>query len=188
MVYPLQSVELLSSDIQNTESPPYYYVTTAHGTMRQNHMQAEGQEGTGWAISWRVTLRSNNAHPIPLPLPFNRQHFLNMKDMLKAPSKPLALHRYSLILTSKNLWIYVIYYIIMYLLFRCNFALILLSELVVELARVDWSSHLPLLLHVVILGLDLYRPLVFEHSKKLLGNLLVVLACQNDKIAALQAR
>ncbi len=71
---------------------------------------------------------------------------------------------------------------------RCNFALILLSELVVELKGVDWSAHLALLLHVVVLGLDLYRPLVFEHSKKLLGNLLVVLACQNDKMAALQAR
>ncbi len=75
-----------------------------------------------------------------------------------------------------------------YIHYRCNFALILLSELVVELKGVDWSAHLPLLLHVIILGLDLYRPLVFEHSKKLLGNLLVVLACQNNKVAALQAR
>ena len=71
---------------------------------------------------------------------------------------------------------------------RCSFALILLSELVAELCSVDWSPHLPLLLHMVILGLDLHRPLVFEHSKKLLGNLLVVLACKNDKVAALQAR
>lgn len=72
--------------------------------------------------------------------------------------------------------------------FRCNFALIMLSELVIELQEVDWSPYLPLLLHTVVLGLDWFRPLVFEHSKKLLGSLIVVLACRNDKTAALQAR
>jgi len=44
-----------------------------------------------------------------------------------------------------------------------------LSELVIELQEVDWSPHLPLLLHVVLLGLDIYRPLVYEHAKRLLG-------------------
>lgn len=72
--------------------------------------------------------------------------------------------------------------------YRCNFALILLSELVITLQDVDWSPHLPLLLHVVLLGLDLIRSLIFEHSKRLLGNLVVVLACRDDKFAALQAR
>ena len=73
-------------------------------------------------------------------------------------------------------------------LYRCNFALIILSELVITLQDVDWSPHLPLLLHVVLLGLDLIRTLIFEHSKRLLGNLVVVLACKDDKVAALQAR
>lgn len=75
-----------------------------------------------------------------------------------------------------------------FLLPRCNFALILLSELVLELHDADWVPHLPLLLHVSLLGLDLHRPLVCEHSKRLLGNLVVVLACRDDKMAALQAR
>ena len=71
---------------------------------------------------------------------------------------------------------------------RCNFALIMLSELVMELQGVDWSPYLPLLLHTVVLGLDWFRPLVYEHSKRLLGSLIVVLACRDDKTAALQAR
>ena len=64
----------------------------------------------------------------------------------------------------------------------------LLSELVITLQDVDWSPHLPLMLHVVLLGLDLIRTLIFDHSKRLLGNLVVVLACKDDKYAALQAR
>ena len=79
-------------------------------------------------------------------------------------------------------------HLISFFLSRCNFALILLSELVITLQDVDWSPHLPLLLHVVLLGLDLIRTLIFEHSKRLLGNLVVVLACKDDKVAALQAR
>lgn len=73
-------------------------------------------------------------------------------------------------------------------LYRCNFALILLSELVITLQDVDWSPHLPLLLHVVLLGLDLLRNIIFDHSRRLLGNLVVVLACKDNKVAALQAR
>lgn len=65
----------------------------------------------------------------------------------------------------------------------------MLSELVIELrCKVDWYLNLPLLLHVALLGLDLLRPLVYEHSKALLGNLVIVLACKDDMFAALQAR
>ena len=64
-----------------------------------------------------------------------------------------------------------------------------LSELVLELqGEVDWLEHLPLLLHVGLLGLDLMRPLVYEHSKALLGNLVIVVACKDNTLAALQAR
>ena len=72
---------------------------------------------------------------------------------------------------------------------RCNFALVVLSELVLELGPgLDWTPHLPLLLHVALLGLDLLRPLVYQHSRLLLGNLLVVVACKNSTPDALHAR
>ena len=65
----------------------------------------------------------------------------------------------------------------------------ILSELVLELqSEVEWTEHLPLLLHVGLLGLDLQRPLVYEHSKALLGNLVIVVACKDNMLAALQAR
>lgn len=64
-----------------------------------------------------------------------------------------------------------------------------LSELILELQyEVDWYVHLPLLLHVALLGLDPMRPLVYEHSIAMLGNLVIVLACKDNMSAALQAR
>lgn len=37
-------------------------------------------------------------------------------------------------------------------LFRSNFALFLLSEMVIDIGDVEWAVHLPLLLHVITLG------------------------------------
>uniref|UniRef100_A0A1A8U516 Furry homolog a n=1 Tax=Nothobranchius furzeri TaxID=105023 RepID=A0A1A8U516_NOTFU len=46
--------------------------------------------------------------------------------------------------------------------------------------REDWTLHLPLLLHALFLGMDHYRPEVFEHSKRLLLHLLITLLCDNN--------
>ena len=50
-------------------------------------------------------------------------------------------------------------------------------------SEVDWSVHLPLVLHMAILGLDHTRPLVSEHCKLLLLNLLLVLADHGDHLS-----
>jgi len=49
-------------------------------------------------------------------------------------------------------------------------------------SEVDWSVHLPLVLHMAILGLDHNRSIVFEHCKELLLNLLLVLAEHGDHL------
>ena len=63
---------------------------------------------------------------------------------------------------------------------RCNLAVMLLTDLIVDCEVVDWTAHLPLMLHIIFLGLDNARPLIHEHCKKLLTNLLLVLAAHND--------
>ncbi|XP_005865694.1 PREDICTED: protein furry homolog isoform X5 [Myotis brandtii] len=64
---------------------------------------------------------------------------------------------------------------------RCNIAVIFMTEMVVDHSvREDWALHLPLLLHAVFLGLDHYRPEVFEHSKNLLLHLLIALSCNSN--------
>ncbi|XP_075418885.1 protein furry homolog isoform X3 [Tenrec ecaudatus] len=64
---------------------------------------------------------------------------------------------------------------------RCNIAVIFMTEMVVDHSvREDWALHVPLLLHAVFLGLDHYRPEVFEHSKKLLLHLLIALSYNSN--------
>jgi hypothetical protein len=58
----------------------------------------------------------------------------------------------------------------------------LLTDVVVDGVDVDWSIHVPLMLHILFLGLDHNRPLVHEHCKQLLLNLLLVLADHSDHL------
>ncbi|RXN04300.1 furry -like protein [Labeo rohita] len=107
---------------------------------------------TAWLIS---VLESNR--PQPLPMPVNGGCWAPLVDYLPETITPRGpLH-------------------------RCNIAVIFMTEMVVDHSvREDWALHLPLLLHALFLGLDHYRPEVFEHSKRLLLHLLIALSCNNN--------
>ncbi|XP_072558269.1 protein furry homolog isoform X5 [Paramormyrops kingsleyae] len=106
----------------------------------------------GWLLS---VLESNL--PQPLPMPTNGGCWAPLVDYLpETISSRSPLH-------------------------RCNIAVIFMTEMVVDHSvREDWALHLPLLLHALFLGLDHYRPEVFEHSKRLLLHLLITLSCNNS--------
>ncbi|XP_052897872.1 protein furry isoform X5 [Anopheles moucheti] len=66
---------------------------------------------------------------------------------------------------------------------RCNVAVMLLTDIVVDgIPGLDWTLHVPLMLHILFLGLDHTRRIVRDHCKKLLLNLLIVLAEHNDHL------
>lgn len=58
----------------------------------------------------------------------------------------------------------------------------LLCDVVVDGIELDWTIHVPLMLHILFLGLDHTRSLVHQHCKQLLLNLLIVLAQHNDHL------
>ncbi|KAK6173602.1 hypothetical protein SNE40_017022 [Patella caerulea] len=99
--------------------------------------------------------RSESPLPYPLPMPAYGGYFAPLNQFLpeNLPSTP-GFH-------------------------RSNIAIMFLSDLVLDGLEIDWSPHLPLMLHVIFLGLDHSRPLVYEHCKKLLLNLLL-LASSHD--------
>lgn len=58
--------------------------------------------------------------------------------------------------------------------FRCNVAVMLLTDIVIDgIPEVDWTLHVPIMLHILFLGLDHTRPIVRDHCKQLLLNFLV---------------
>ncbi|CAK1553991.1 unnamed protein product [Leptosia nina] len=65
---------------------------------------------------------------------------------------------------------------------RCNVAVMLLCDVVLDGVELDWSIHVPLMLHIVFLGMDHTRWLVHQHCRQLLLNLLVAVAAHHDHL------
>ncbi|KAK6628770.1 hypothetical protein RUM43_002586 [Polyplax serrata] len=100
--------------------------------------------------------------PHPLPMPEYGGYFAPLTEYLPDCSQPISGFH------------------------RCNVAIMLLTDVVIDGVDVDWSIHVPLMLHILFLGLDHTRPLVHEHCKSLLLNLLVVLADHSDHLTVAQ--
>lgn len=67
--------------------------------------------------------------------------------------------------------------------FRCNVAVMLLTDIVIDgIPEIDWTLHIPIMLHILFLGLDHTRPIVRDHCKQLLLNIAVVLAEHMDHL------
>uniref|UniRef100_A0A669DKZ5 FRY microtubule binding protein n=1 Tax=Oreochromis niloticus TaxID=8128 RepID=A0A669DKZ5_ORENI len=105
---------------------------------------------------WLVAVIETN-QPHPLPMPLTGGCWAPLVDFLPETITPRGpLH-------------------------RCNIAVIFMTEMVVDHSVTeDWTMHLPLLLHSLFLGMDHFRPEVFEHSKRLLLHLLIALSCENN--------
>ncbi|XP_046735470.1 protein furry [Diprion similis] len=96
--------------------------------------------------------------PHPLPMPEYGGYFAPLTEYLPDSSQPISGFH------------------------RCNIAVMLLTDVVVDGVELDWAIHVPLMLHIVFLGLDHSRPLVRDHCRCLLLNLLVVLGDHRDHL------
>uniref|UniRef100_A0A8C5MCH2 FRY like transcription coactivator n=1 Tax=Leptobrachium leishanense TaxID=445787 RepID=A0A8C5MCH2_9ANUR len=64
---------------------------------------------------------------------------------------------------------------------RCNIAVILLTDLIIDHSvKVEWGGYLHLLLHAIFIGFDHYHPEVYEHCKRLLLHLLIVMGSNSS--------
>ncbi|XP_068599918.1 protein furry homolog-like [Brachionichthys hirsutus] len=100
--------------------------------------------------NWRLKVMDHN-QPEPLPFPPTGGCWSPLVDYLPGSNTPaVPLH-------------------------RCNIAVILLTDLIVDHGvKVEWGAYLHLLLHAVFIGFDHQHPEVYEHCKRLLLHLLVV--------------
>ncbi|XP_026200821.1 protein furry homolog-like isoform X4 [Anabas testudineus] len=100
--------------------------------------------------NWRLKVMDHN-RPEPLPFPPTGGCWSPLVDYLPETNAPaVPLH-------------------------RCNIAVILLTDLIVDHGvKVEWSAYLHLLLHAIFIGFDHHHPEVYEHCKRLLLHLLVV--------------
>ncbi|XP_022655915.1 protein furry-like isoform X2 [Varroa destructor] len=193
----LQVVETLNAHVERTEAPPFYRLTrkgSSNNSEEEKRIELEQERGTihtkrrsaedgsdGSVSSVKSLTRAdgdgigdNNfillcrmadegkpqsagKEPHPLPMPEYGGYYAPLSQELPATA------------VFPNCGFH-----------RCNMAVILLADMVTAGISVDWSPHIPLLLHVAFLGLDNGKQLVYEHCRKLLLHLLVAVAQHND--------
>uniref|UniRef100_A0A670YF33 FRY microtubule binding protein n=1 Tax=Pseudonaja textilis TaxID=8673 RepID=A0A670YF33_PSETE len=189
LLFELQQTDPVNPIVQHCDNPPFYRFTAsnkasvvasdflwggfsfarfsnvirAHNRLESRYSNSSGgsydddkNDPISPYTSWLLNIVEMK-QPQPLPMPFNGGCWAPLVDYLPETITPRGpLH-------------------------RCNIAVIFMTEMVVDHSvREDWALHLPLLLHALFLGLDHYRPEVFEHSKKLLLHLLIVLSCNSN--------
>lgn len=109
-----------------------------------------GGGGGGGGVGIDQQSSSASSAPHPLPMPEYGGYFAPLTEFLPDASSPISGFH------------------------RCNVAVMLLTDIVVDgIPGLDWTLHVPLMLHILFLGLDHTRPIVRDHCKKLLLNLLV---------------
>ncbi|XP_063013386.1 protein furry homolog-like isoform X7 [Melospiza melodia melodia] len=101
--------------------------------------------------NWRLKVMEHNQGE-PLPFPPSGGCWSPLVDYLPETSPPgMSLH-------------------------RCNIAVILLTDLIVDHSvKVEWGGYLHLLLHAIFIGFDHGHSEVYEHCKRLLLHLLIVM-------------
>ncbi|OQR78358.1 protein furry-like [Tropilaelaps mercedesae] len=166
----LQVVETLNAHVERTEAPPFYRLTrkgSSNNSEEEKRIELEQERGTihtkrrsaedGSDGSGKPHSVGGGKEPHPLPMPEYGGYYAPLSQELPAT------------VVFPNCGFH-----------RCNMAVILLADMVTAGISVDWSPHIPLLLHVAFLGLDNGKQLVHEHCRKLLLHLLVAVAQHND--------
>ncbi|XP_019480171.1 PREDICTED: protein furry homolog-like isoform X4 [Hipposideros armiger] len=106
--------------------------------------------------NWRLKVMEHNQGE-PLPFPPAGGCWSPLVDYLPETSSPgLPLH-------------------------RCNIAVIFLTDLIIDHSvKVEWGNYLHLLLHAIFIGFDHCHPEVYEHCKRLLLHLLIVMGSNSN--------
>uniref|UniRef100_A0A4W4H4J5 Furry homolog, like n=1 Tax=Electrophorus electricus TaxID=8005 RepID=A0A4W4H4J5_ELEEL len=158
----LEHTDPVSSAVTHMDNPPYYRITSSYkipsflsllsGTSSSSNTMVPGPDGDSMPVyaNWRLKVMDHN-RPEPLPFPPTGGCWSPLVDHLPETTTPgVSLH-------------------------RCNIAVILLTDLIVDHGvKVEWSAYLHLLLHAIFIGFDHQHPEVYEHCKRLLLHLLVV--------------
>ncbi|XP_045464267.1 protein furry isoform X2 [Harmonia axyridis] len=206
MMTELQTVETLNFNIERTETPPFYRLTM----MRKTSSHSDGNTGqvdsnSRYDLSVEKgtihTKRHSGEDPSKVSHAlgdFTMEKCKNPDDMYsdENPNQdkcdmpipqphPLPMPEYGGYFAPLSVYLPDSSQLISSF-HRCNIGVMLLCDVVIDGLELDWTIHVPLMLHVAFLGLDHTRPLVHTHCKQLLLNLLIVIAQHNDYLTVAQ--
>ncbi|XP_043911662.1 protein furry homolog-like [Protopterus annectens] len=144
------------SGLNSSTNRQHHRLESRYSSSSGGSYEEEKSDSMPLYANWRLKVMEHN-HAEPLPLPPSGGCWSPLVDYLPETASPgVSLH-------------------------RCNIAVILLTDLITDHSvKVEWDCYLHLLLHAVFLGFDHHHPEVYEHCKRLLLHLLIVMGSNNN--------
>uniref|UniRef100_A0A2K6GAG0 FRY like transcription coactivator n=1 Tax=Propithecus coquereli TaxID=379532 RepID=A0A2K6GAG0_PROCO len=144
------------SGLNNHLNRQHHRLESRYSSSSGGSYEEEKSDSMPLYSNWRLRVMEHNQGE-PLPLPPAGGCWSPLVDYVpETPSPGLPLH-------------------------RCNIAVILLTDLIIDHSvKVEWGSYLHLLLHAIFIGFDHCHPEVYEHCKRLLLHLLIVMGSNSN--------
>ncbi|KAB1282903.1 Protein furry homolog-like, partial [Camelus dromedarius] len=181
LVSELQLTDPVSSGVTHMDNPPYYRITSSYkipsvtsGTTSSSNTMVAPTDGNLDNKPIKESIEENYVHLdiySGLNSHLNRQH-----HRLESRYSSSSGGSYE---EEKSNTFQIFFSITT--MARCNIAVILLTDLIIDHSvKVEWGSYLHLLLHAIFIGFDHCHPEVYEHCKRLLLHLLIVMGSNSN--------
>ncbi|XP_041444759.1 protein furry homolog-like isoform X7 [Xenopus laevis] len=144
------------SGLNSNLSRQHHRLESRYSSSSGGSYEEEKSDSMPLFSNWRLKVMEHNRGE-PLPFPPSGGCYSPLVDYLPETTSPgMPLH-------------------------RCNIAVILLTDLIIDHSvKVEWGVYLHLLLHAIFIGFDHYHPEVYEHCRRLLLHLLIVLGSSSN--------
>ncbi|UXI15497.1 Heterogeneous nuclear ribonucleoprotein K [Sarcoptes scabiei] len=116
-------------------------------------------------------VKPSTPQPRPLPMPEYGGFYAPLKELLNGNSSGGSLQVSNQTSAQPIIGFH-----------RCFLALMFLSDVITQDIYVDWTPNLPLMLHIIFLGMDHSKSIVYEHCKQMLLSLLVTCCKHQDNL------
>ncbi|KAK6100762.1 Cell morphogenesis N-terminal family protein [Brugia pahangi] len=150
--------EQFKANLERCEMPPFYRFQNTLETAHEKHAVAKMKETTSCTAEVDSTsplkINASDEDTVSiihdLPMPAYGGHYSKLSSFLPATTQPVLLFT------------------------KSSVALLHVTDLLRCSSSEEWCDHIPLLLHIAVLGLDSLRPLICHHSRQLIINIILL--------------
>ncbi|VDK63731.1 unnamed protein product [Onchocerca ochengi] len=150
--------EQFKSNLERCEMPPFYRL---QNTLEAAHEKQTGSKMKGTSIvptetepnsPLKINVSDEDSVSIihDLPMPAYGGHYSRLSSFLPPTTQPVLLFT------------------------RSNLALLHVTDLLRCSSSENWDDHIPLLLHIAVLGLDSLRPPICHHTRQVIINIILL--------------
>ncbi|EJD74055.1 SAX-2 protein [Loa loa] len=142
--------EQFKANLERCEIPPFYRYQNTLEITHEKQIATKTKETSMGTTEIIVSDEDTVSIIHDLPMPAYGGHYSKLSSFLPPTTQPVLLFT------------------------KSNLALLHVTDLLRCPSSEEWCDHIPLLLHIAVLGLDSLRPLICHHSRQVIINIILL--------------